>query len=305
MTKLIGITRVKNEADFIEYFARYNFKILDELYIADDRSSDDTTKIINLLRGEGLKIELIPIKDRNARLLNLQGEVMTQLMRHAASKQNTKDCYIFALDADEIILGKREEIINLLRALTANEYALIKWKTFAPIKGGLSSIEQLHNIFTPLIKEQKIFKKVIIPIQHSDKATIAMGNHDISFEETNLKSKTLNMELGHFPVRSADQIVSSALVRTHKLYLKNRAGSGEGYHTLALTDYLRKLDYKPNNNELTHIALNYLAHGEYGELDENFDMRTAFPPIAISYTKNTINPVRALDELLQDIIINK
>ena len=304
MTRLIGITRVKNEADFIEYFARHNFQILDELYIADDQSSDNTPEIINSLRQEGMKIELLHVKDRNTRLLNLQGQVMTQLMRHAAAKQGTKKGYIFALDADEIILGNREETISQLRVLAPDEYGLIKWKTFAPINGGLNTGKPVTSFFKPLLIEQRVFYKVIVPIQHSKSATIAMGNHRISCESAQLKPRKLNIELGHFPVRSADQIIAKALVTSHKIHLKNGAQTGEGYHIRALADHLRKLDHKPTEQELTDMALNYLAKGDNGGLDYNFNMEAAFPPITPSYKATRINPIRALDELLRDIINN-
>jgi len=305
MTRLIGITRVKNEADFIEYFARHNFQILDELYIADDQSSDNTPEIINLLRQEGMKIELLHINDRTTRLFNLQGQVMTQLMRHAAAKEGTKEGYIFALDADEIILGNREETISQLRALAPDEYGLIKWRTFAPINGGLTTSEPIRSLFKPLLTEQSIFYKAIVPIQLSDSATITMGNHDISCEEAKLKPRTLNIELGHFPVRSADQIISKALVATHKTHLKKAAETGESYHILALADNLRKLDYKPTERELTDMALNYLALGSRVEINYDFNMEAAFPPITPSHKSKRINPIRALDDLLRDIINNE
>jgi hypothetical protein len=52
------------------------------------------------------------------------------------------------------------------------------------------------------------------------------------------------------------------------------------------------------------MALNYLAQGNSGELDYDFNMEVAFPPITPSHKAKRINPVRALDELLRDIIIN-
>ncbi len=304
MTKLIGITMAKNEADFIEYFARHNFRILDELYIADDQSSDNTTEIINSLQQEGMGIKLLHIKDRNTKLFYLQSQLMTQLMRHAATKEGTKECYILPLDADEIILGSREETISQLRALAPDEYGLIKWKTFAPINGGLNTGKPISSFFKPLLTEQKFFYKAIVPIRHSESATITMGNHSISCDSAQLKPRTLNIQLGHFPVRSADQIIAKALVTAHKIYLKNRGQTSEGYHIRALADHLRKLDYKPTEQELTDAALKYLASDNSAELDFDFNMEAAFPAITPSYKAKRINPIRALDELLRELINN-
>ena len=147
--------------------------------------------------------------------------------------------------------------------------------------------------------------KVIVPIKHADSANITMGNHDISRESDNLKPRILDLELGHFPIRSADQIISKALVATHKTHLKKATNTGENYHIMVLADQLRKSDYSPTEKELTEMALNYLWQGNSGRLDDTFDMDGAFPPITLSYNIKRINPIKVLDELLKDIISNE
>lgn len=302
MTKLIGIARAKNEADFIEYFARHNLRILDELYIADDNSTDNTAEIIKSLAHEGLAVELLPIKDRNIRLLNLQGQAMTQLMRHSLASRNKVEGYIFALDADEILLGNREEVMSQATSLAPNEYGLVKWRTFAPINGGLTSGDPLHNFFRPLLIEQSVYYKVVIPTLHAKRVSITMGNHDIESGAAKLSARKLDIHLAHFPVRSADQIISKALIASHKTHLKKTAGSGEAYHIIMLANQIRSLGYKLEDHDLTSAALNYLHCGDRGELANDFNMQSAFPPITAKYNAIRVNPVGALDELLRDII---
>jgi hypothetical protein len=65
-----------------------------------------------------------------------------------------------------------------------------------------------------------------------------MGNHDIGCKSDKLMPRILGFELGHFPIRSADQIISKALVATHKTHLKKAANIGENYHIIALADKL-------------------------------------------------------------------
>ena len=95
MTKLIGIARVKNESDFIEYFVRHNSNILDELYVADDGSSDNTKEILKLLKKEGLVKKISQVKNREYRLKNNHGLVMTEIMHDVAVKQADNDFFIF------------------------------------------------------------------------------------------------------------------------------------------------------------------------------------------------------------------
>jgi len=302
VTSLIGITKAKNEADFIEYFVRHNSLILDELYIAVESSSDNTAEIIDSLKQEGLVTELVLIHNREAHLLNLQGEAMTQIMRHAAARQKDSECYIFPLDADEIILEKREHVIEQLRVLAPNEYGLIKWKTFAPINGGLGTHDKIHEAFKPPTKEQSNIYKSVIPIQHARNSNIANGNHHIECITTHLQPRILDIELCHFPVRSAGQIISKALTSNHKVHLKNRAILGESYHLIAIAKKLRELNYNPSERDLTSLALDYYATSSDGEIAFNFNMIEAIPHIPRRYIPKKINPIRALDELLKDII---
>jgi hypothetical protein len=50
------------------------------------------------------------------------------------------------------------------------------------------------------------------------------------------------------------------------------------------------------------MALNHLCQGNSGELDGAFDMNGAFAPITLSFNAKRINPIKALDELLRDIV---
>lgn len=54
-----NVNSVKNDADIVESFVRYNAKIFDLLVIIDDRSTDDTPVIVQKLIDEGLPVELI------------------------------------------------------------------------------------------------------------------------------------------------------------------------------------------------------------------------------------------------------
>ena len=54
---------VKNEADIIESFVRYNLNILDGMIILDNCSSDNTLEILNLLKKEGLNLYIIKDDD--------------------------------------------------------------------------------------------------------------------------------------------------------------------------------------------------------------------------------------------------
>ena len=48
MKKIFSISMVKNEMDIIESFVRYNANILDGMIILDNKSTDDTVKILEI-----------------------------------------------------------------------------------------------------------------------------------------------------------------------------------------------------------------------------------------------------------------
>ncbi|CAM5207054.1 hypothetical protein J5TS1_05520 [Bacillus licheniformis] len=55
---IVSFTMVKNEADIIEVFIRYNLKFLDHMFISINRPNDETRTILQNLLNEGLPITL-------------------------------------------------------------------------------------------------------------------------------------------------------------------------------------------------------------------------------------------------------
>ena len=76
MNRIIAISMVKNEADIIESMVRYTLNYADYLLIKEHNSTDDTRKILELLKEEGLALE---IYDCNVEGHN-QSDVMTELV---------------------------------------------------------------------------------------------------------------------------------------------------------------------------------------------------------------------------------
>lgn len=60
--KLWSYSTVKDEADIIEIFVRYNMNILDWMVILDNNSNDNTLSILKKLKNEGYNIDIIEDK---------------------------------------------------------------------------------------------------------------------------------------------------------------------------------------------------------------------------------------------------
>lgn len=241
MTKLIGISRIKNEADFIEHFARHNLNVLDELHLIDDSSIDNTVEILTGLAEEGLSINCYSLQDKDAQIKNRQSEVLTSLMHRVSSLESDADAYVFPLDADEIILCKRKDLIARLASMPKHSYGLMKWNTFAPIEDKANHKNlSLHEKFRPLIKEQKTFYKVVVPQWLAQQSIITMGNHSLISKATGISPFGLEIDLGHFPVRTANQLITKCLVAAHKTHFKKATRSGENYRIIFLAEKIRQ-----------------------------------------------------------------
>ena len=121
-TKIVAISRVKNEADFIERFIRINGQIVDAFVIFDDQSSDETISIIQNLHAEGHPIALGKIQDAQ----NNQA-FFTDMMFQLAQRFNPD--YIIPLDADELLITEKSRLLAELEELTSQQYGRLPWQT--------------------------------------------------------------------------------------------------------------------------------------------------------------------------------
>lgn len=98
MGNVIGISVVKNEADIIEAFVRYNLRYLDRMIVMDNRSSDNTRKILTSLVEEGLALLVIddPV------IAYAQSQKMTALFWSVVDIFHPD--YIVPIDADELLV---------------------------------------------------------------------------------------------------------------------------------------------------------------------------------------------------------
>ena len=110
--KLYSFTTVKDEADIIESFVRYNMNILDGMVISNNGSNDNTLEILYKLKSEGYNLDIIEDKSATFNQYVRRNELLQYTI------ENYKPDFIFPLDADEFIAtnkkcNPREIIENL------------------------------------------------------------------------------------------------------------------------------------------------------------------------------------------------
>lgn len=208
--RLAGVSIVRDEADIIEAWVRHNLFFLDHLYIVDDGSTDQTTRILEILVEEGLPISVTSEKPLAA---YHQGERTTALITHAMNASSWD--FIFPLDGDEFIVAED-------RAALETDLAAI---------GGyrLGGLNPRHYLMTeeddpdepcPLtrlrhvaVHDPYIFKVVVPgPLACERGFAIIDGNHRATKWDVTLPSMMLpNVQLAHFPARSEAQLVSKGI----------------------------------------------------------------------------------------------
>lgn len=256
--RIVGIAMVKNEADIIEAFVRHNLQFLDSLWIINHDSFDGTENILAKLQAEGLPLTVL----LETELGFLQAEKTTGLCRKAF-KETSAD-FIFVLDADEFIrVDTRPKLETILAGLPPGMPALIPTQTYVPTTSDIAqSASPPIRITRRLASEAMVVHKVIIPssVMENPENIIIPGNHSIFSPEKPLNHAKLTREvaLAHYPVRSADQLITKILIGWLAYIVMDR-------HQFTLANHWRVL-YRQfmarphlTGEELQNIAMSYYS----------------------------------------------
>ena len=111
--RVVAVTRVLDEADIVEAFARHAAAYVDHHVFLDNGSTDGTLAILQALHGEGLPLSLL---QTGCVSFNEAGH-LTQLFRLAIQDHGAD--WVACLDADEFVddRGSPVGLRDLLRAL--------------------------------------------------------------------------------------------------------------------------------------------------------------------------------------------
>ena len=215
MRKIAGLAMVRNEADIIEAFVRYNLKFLDELIIVLHSPHDDTARIIEQLRAEGLPLVI----KHNHELGFSKAEWMNKVAREILATKRAD--FLFMLDADEFIkCPSRAYLDDAIGAIPVDTTAALKWASYVPTPDDASDERNVVKCIQHRVAhETNLVCKVTLCKRFADDAslTIAEGNHAVLRGRDELARPIPHVSfrgvsLAHFPVRSESQLVSKALI---------------------------------------------------------------------------------------------
>jgi tetratricopeptide (TPR) repeat protein len=243
---------VRNEADIIEPWARYNLRVLDCLHVIDHGSDDNTVEILQCLQAEGLPVVLHHWADPGY----TQVEAMRSVARPLA-ESGTVD-FVVPLDADELLATDRASLHQTLAALPQGHVGVMRWRTYLPEGEGEGPFFFRHMEHYRSL-ELDVLHKVIAPAELLSHCSWTMGNHGFVSDDDGLSMPRAGkpLVLAHYPVRNAHQLRCKVMLGSHASRLKAKRTPLESWHWLLLERELAQADSLKQPIDLQRIALGY------------------------------------------------
>lgn len=212
--KITAIGVIKNAADVIEACIRGNSWLIDQFVLLDNMSTDRTVEILNSLQTEGFKIEVI----NDTEIQHTQAKKMDMLCAYVYEKYPSD--FIIPLDDDEIIIPANKNISmddakKSLAALNRDSLYYLFWRVYIPTDYDdtteINVAKRQTFCFSDTVSTSN---KVIIPsaITQEEGFHVIDGNHGAIFTREHGNFHFPDLKLAHFPIRSAEQIRSKALI---------------------------------------------------------------------------------------------
>lgn len=262
MRKLAGLAMVRNEADIIETFIRYNLQFLDEMIIVLHAPADGTDRIVAELQREGLPIVI----EHNRELAFRKCAWMNTIARDVLAQKRAD--FLFMLDADEFIkTPSREFLERAIDAIPLGATAALRWESYVPSPDDAADeINPLKRIQHRCTKESQPVCKVIINAHFGADHTLAIaeGNHAVVRRTGGTMTAVQHvmfggLSLAHFPVRSASQLLTKAMIGTWSRWLQNGGVDKQMHISSHWVQFYQELMHGGNisSERLRDLALDY------------------------------------------------
>lgn len=212
--KITAIGVIKNAADVIEACIRGNSWLIDYFILLDNMSTDRTVEILNSLQTEGFKIEII----NDTEIQHAQAKKMDRLCAYVYEKYPSD--FIIPIDDDEIIVPENKNISiadarEALCSLSRDALYYAPWRVYIPTEADDNTEVNVAKRQTYCYSNNaNTHSKVIIPSELTQENGFHLldGNHGAIFTREHGNFFFPDLKFAHFPIRSAEQIKSKALI---------------------------------------------------------------------------------------------
>lgn len=217
--RVVGVSRVLNEADVIEAFIRHHATLLDLHILLDNGSTDGTIDILRALHAEGVPLQVYQTQSP----LFMEQAYNTGLYRLAL--QEAAD-WVFYLDADELLVMRDAARLAEILALAPPGIICLRLPGFRYERPRPAPNEHPFGALLRRAAEPEMHK---IAVRRIDPARIhiAAGNH-FAFvdgrEDAGLSQDRLL--LAHVPDRSPLQLACKVILGRLKPMASGEAAAG-------------------------------------------------------------------------------
>lgn len=307
--KIFSISMVKNEADVIESFVRYNLSILDGMVILNHFSTDNTVVILKKLIAEGLPIILWHAVD----VEHNQNKMMTTLMYKTFRKFQPD--IIIPLDADEFLAADdgTTHPRKLLDELDNGMVYRMHWKTYFPHEKddatALFIPQKMHHCIDGVHHTQEMHKVLIFKsIAQKYGPSLSMGNHSLKISwryKSKIPQKTLPLlRLAHFPLRSFNQFKSKVFVSQINGLSRTDLKKGQSFHIRNLFEKLKKDPQHVSCHDLQRfVADSYFPGVNLACFSLKYDPLTLPFSTSLDIKYTTFDEINYLENVLENCTV--
>ncbi len=209
--RLVAITRIRNEDDIVEAFARHHRTIVDHHVFLDNGSNDRTVAILRSLQAEGFPITIFA-----SRAVTYTEALHSSVMLQLTVQRETPDWVIF-LDADEFLdLRVIGPFLGVYLERVSPAVGCVKmslWHYHRTQADDPAEPVVPVRLRRRLPEQTGQFKVIVRSGVIGENISIAAGNHDVLYNGQPIGAEIHpDVRLAHYPERSPWQALSKMVI---------------------------------------------------------------------------------------------
>lgn len=257
--RLVSITCVRDEEDIVEAFVRHTATLVDELIVLDNGSTDQTPRILDELKAEGLPLRLLS----DDSIGYWQWKRTSNLMNLAV--QQCDAGWVLPLDVDEFVIAADPASLRAALSKEAGPVR-VRWITYVPHRSDDPADRNPCTRIQHRVSDEELWHKVFVPraVAARNDAMLAQGSHDVEINGMRCAPVDLDgVHLAHLPVRSATQFATKIAVSQLQLLAMHDRNPGWLFHHRRFYDLLKSDEYTFAES-CSEAALEYATRSEEG-----------------------------------------
>ena len=198
---VVGVSMIRDEADVIGPVLRHMARQVDAIVIANNRSTDETRKIIDEVSDSCAIPILVGDDDEIGYKQSVKMSTLAAVAHDAFGAE-----WIVPFDADEIWYSPAPRIADFL-ARIPTEHDIVKAFLWDHVCTGIDDPAEVDPVQRMRWRRADPAPLPKVACRYRDGLTIEMGNHGASYQDLGGATSDRRIAVRHFPYRSPEQLV--------------------------------------------------------------------------------------------------